>query len=89
MNLVKIILARYEFGQIVFLTKIIAKFNRIILKFQTETDVLIQVMGSFVLTGLLPIVPFSIVNNLQDIFEIFSRLAAFCLNKSGAYDVYT
>ena len=48
-----------------------------------ETDVPILMGGLLDLTSLLPLVPVAIASFLQEIFEVFLRMAAFNLRKPG------
>lgn len=57
---------------------------------KTGNDAPVLMTGSLVLTTILPVIPVSVSSHLQDILDVFSRLAAFTLRKPGGNisDVY-
>lgn len=50
---------------------------------QNEVDIPILMTGVMVLVILLPVVPVSIEGHLQDVFDIFARIAALITKKPG------
>ncbi|XP_064649167.1 hamartin-like isoform X2 [Lineus longissimus] len=56
-------------------------FTTIIKCLKTDTDVPILMSACLIITTLLPVIPVSIGSHLQDIFIVFTRLAAFSLKK--------
>lgn len=50
---------------------------------QNEVDIPILMTGVMVLVILLPVVPVGIEGHLQDVFDIFARIAALITKKPG------
>ncbi|ESP04993.1 hypothetical protein LOTGIDRAFT_109459 [Lottia gigantea] len=64
-------------------------FNTLIKCLKTETDIPVLMTSVMILTLLLPVVPVSIVKYLQEILDILTRLASFCVRKpANTPDVY-
>ncbi|XP_001639307.3 hamartin [Nematostella vectensis] len=66
-----------------------ALFENLVKCLKSESDVLLLVNGILTITTLLPLVPASVGSWLNDLFDIFTRLAAFLTSRPGNIpDVY-